>query len=326
VLLSGFIKSTYAGRYSGWLLAAVWLFIVTACSVTPTTHHVATVTQDGGDSNDSYLFTGTLKVLTLNVAHGRKDGFNQLFLSKQTIQQNLSEISTVFKQTGADIVALQEADGPSRWSGKFNHVATLAQQAGYPWYSQANHAQSWLFDYGTALLSRGSFTEMLSHTFAPSPPTLSKGFLLGQIAWHPRQGADPPVLVDVVSVHLDFSRSSVRQQQIAEMVEILADRKNPLIILGDFNSDWLNDVSVVHELARRCRLHAYMPMADDLGTYNSNGRRLDWILLSNDLEFKSYTVLPNIVSDHYAVVAEVTLRDTKDIKRDKTGTYLACNK
>jgi len=300
--------------------------MVTACSVTPATHHVATMTHDGGDSNDSHLFTGTLKVLTLNVAHGRKDGFNQLFLSKQTIQQNLSEISTVLEQTDADIVALQEADGPSRWSGKFDHVAAIAEQTSYPLYARASHAQSWLFDYGTALLSRGSFTEMLSHTFSPSPPTLNKGFILGQIAWQPKDSYESPLLVDVVSVHLDFSRSSVRQQQIAEMVKILADRKNPMIILGDFNSDWLNDVSVVHELARRCRLHAYMPMADDLGTYNSNGRRLDWILLSNDLEFKSYTVLPDIVSDHYAVVAEVTLRDTADIKQDKTGKYLACNK
>lgn len=319
VFLSGFLKSTYAVRYSGWLLGALWLYMLTACSVTPASHHVTATTQNAGSSNDSELFTGTLKVLTLNVAHGRKDGINQLFLSKQTIKENLFEISTVLKQTDADIVALQEADGPSRWSGKFDHVAVLAEQGDYPWYSRASHAHSWLFDYGTALLSRGNFTETLSHTFAPSPPTLSKGFLLGQIAWQPKEGTDAPVLVDVVSVHLDFSRSSVRQQQIAEMTEILANRKNPMIILGDFNSDWFNDASVLHELARRCRIQMYQPLADGLGTYNSNGRRLDWILLSNDLEFKNYTVLPDVVSDHYAVVAEVAFRDMDDIKeRDKT--------
>ena len=312
MFFSRYLKSKHARRFSGWFLGALWLFLVTACSVTPATHHVASTTHYARSTNDSELFTGTLKVVTLNVAHGRKDGFNQLFLSKQTIQQNLSEISTVLKQTDADIVALQEADGPSRWSGKFDHVAMLAEEAEYPWFSRASHAQSWLFDYGTALLSRGNFTETLSHTFAPSPPTLSKGFLLGQIAWQPGDGRDPPVLVDVVSVHLDFSRSSVRQQQIAEMTEILANRKNPMIILGDFNSDWFNDASVLHELARRCRIQVYQPLADGLGTYNSNGRRLDWILLSNDLEFRSYTVLPDVVSDHYAVVAEVAFRDMDD--------------
>ena len=283
------------------------------------------MTYDGGGSNDSRLFTGTLKVLTLNVAHGRKDGFNQLFLSEMTIQQNLSDISMLLKRTDADIVALQEADGPSRWSGKFDHVAALAEQTGYPWYSRASHARSWLFDYGTALLSRVNFTQTLSHTFSPSPPTVNKGFLLGQIAWQPT-GFEVPVIVDIVSVHLDFSRSSVRQQQIAEMTEILANRKNPIIMLGDFNSDWFSENSVIYELARQCRLHVYQPLANDLGTYSSNGRRLDWILLSTDLEFKSYTVLPNVVSDHYAVFAEVALRDTNDMTRDKTGKYLACNK
>lgn len=325
MFISGFLKTTGAGRYSGWLFGTLWLFMLTGCSGTPATHHVATTMHYSGDSNDTQLSTDTLKVLTLNLAHGRKDGFNQLFLSKQTIQQNLFEISTVLKQTDADIVALQEADGPSRWSGKFDHVAVLAEQADYPWYSRASHARNWLYDYGTALLSRGNFTETLSHTFAPSPPTLSKGFLLGQIAWQPTD-REAPIIVDIVSVHLDFSRSSVRQQQITEMMEVLANRKNPIIILGDFNSDWFNEASVIHDLARQCRLHVYQPMANDLGTYNSNGRRLDWILLSTDLEFRNYTVLPEVVSDHYAVVAEVAFRNKNEIKRDNSGELITCQK
>lgn len=329
VILSGLFKTVSAGAYSARVFVTVWLFMLMACSVTPEsveprTQFIASAESNHKDSAEGQVFTGTLKVMTLNVAHGRKDGFNQLFQSEQRIRNNLAEIAAILKQTGADIVALQEADGPSRWSGNFDHVAQLAEQAGYPWYSRAGHAQSWLFDYGTALLAQGEITKMLSHTFPPSPPTLSKGFLVGQIAWQPNESMEAPVLVDVVSVHLDFSRNSVRQQQIAEMTQILADRKNPMIIFGDFNSDWFNDASVVHELARRCRLHVYKPWADDLGTYNSNGRRLDWILLSHDLEFKNYTVLPHIVSDHYAVVTEVAFRDKNDIKRDKTGSYLAC--
>ena len=110
------------------------------------------------------------------------------------------------------------------------------------------------------------------------------------------------------------------------MTEILANRKNPIIILGDFNSDWFNDESVIHELARRCRLHVYQPLANELGTYNSNGRRLDWILISTDLVFKSYTVLPEVVSDHYAVVAEVAFRNNNNNERNKSGNILTCQK
>jgi endonuclease/exonuclease/phosphatase family metal-dependent hydrolase len=329
--LSGFLKTVSARVYPARIFVTVWLLMLMACSVTPATveprtQYVTSAKSGLTDAVERQLFTSTLKVLTLNVAHGRKESFNQLLQSEQRIRSNLAEIAAILKQTGADIVALQEADGPSRWSGNFDHVAMIAQQAEYPSYSRAGHAQGWLFDYGTALLARSDFTEMLSHTFLPSPPTLTKGFLLGQIAWQSKEGGESPVLVDIISVHLDFSRSSVRQQQIAEMTEILANRKNPMIILGDFNSDWFNDESVVNDLARRCRLHTYRPLANDLGTYRKSERRLDWILLSSDLEFKNYTVLPYVVSDHYAVVAEISLKDTKDIKRDEAGKTIACKK
>ena len=324
VRLSGILKATVIAYGFALCFFALCLPMLTACSITsattePRTESVITRNNRLAGHREGLVLTGKLKVLTLNVAHGRKDGVNQLFQSEERIRRNLTEVTALFKQAGADIVALQEADGPSRWSGNFNHVELLAQQAGYPSYSRAGHAKSWLFDYGTALLVRSEFTETLSHAFAPSPPTLSKGFLIGQIVWQPKDSSGSPVLVDVVSVHLDFSRSSIRQEQIAEMIQILADRKNPMIILGDFNSDWVNDDSVVTDLAHRCRLQTYRPLAGDLGTFWKGDRRLDWILISDELEFKHYSVLPDIVSDHYAVVAEIAFRDVKGIKqRDKT--------
>lgn len=298
--------------------------MVTACSVNSATHHVVATEHHDRSSNDSRHFTGTLKVLTLNVAHGRKEGVNQLFQSEQRIRNNLAEVATILKQTEADIVALQEADGPSRWSGNFDHVGLLAKQANYPSYSRASHAKSWLYDYGTALLIRGNFTEVLGHAFPPSPPTLTKGLLLGQIAWQPSDENIPPVLVDVISVHLDFSRKSVRQQQITEIMSLLANRNNPVIILGDFNSEWFDDVSVVREIAQRCGLHAYQPVADDLGTYRKSNRRLDWILISDELEFTHYTVKPDIMSDHYAVVAEVAFIGEQNNNQNRTKSHMAC--
>ena len=50
--------------------------------------------------------TGSLTVLSLNVAHGRKEAMNQLLIGEQTIRHNLSEIATVLMQSGADVVAL----------------------------------------------------------------------------------------------------------------------------------------------------------------------------------------------------------------------------
>ncbi len=293
-----------------FLLATI---LVMNNSCTTHSHQVYTVAEGDSFPGDKTIVNNTisnakvLKLLTLNIAHGRKDAMNQVFLSKERIQQNLSEIAHVLVKQNADVIALQEADGPSLWSGGFNHVEAIAKQANYPWYYQAENASSWLFSYGTAILSRSPVSETLAYSFKPSPPTLNKGFLLTRISWKPDPGADEEINIDIISVHLDFSRQKVRENQIAEMKEVLSKRNNPMIILGDFNSEWFSSRSVVKRLAEEGSLKVYQPQADHLSTYNSRGSRLDWILISNELEFVSYEVLQDTLSDHLAVVAEVQL-------------------
>lgn len=271
---------------------------------------------------------GSLRILTLNIAHGRNQAANQLLLEKEDIEQNLSAIARFLKEINADVVALQEADGPSGWSGNFDHIEQLAREAGYPWHYRANHAESWLFSYGTAILSRLPVTELIQHTFTPSPPTFNKGFLLGQLNWTNASETGLALPVDVVSVHLDFSRQRVRDAQIAEMTDVLAKRTGPMIILGDFNSDWFSDESVVKRLAEESRLSVYQPSAENLHTYNAK-HRYDWILISNELVFVHHEVLPDILSDHLAVLAEVRLRNTadiaiqNDIKKENQAQYRA---
>lgn len=251
---------------------------------------------------------GTLTVLSLNIAHGRKGALNQILVSKKTIHHNLYEIAMLLKRANTDIVALQEADGPSRWSGGFDHVAVLARQADYPWYCRASQARSWMYDYGTALLSKYDLTDVISHSFSPAPLTPTKGFILGQVRWYPTKESTVPVAVDIVSVHLDFSSSQVRKQQLAELITVLSTRRHPVIVLGDFNSDWFENDSNVQQFLQQSGLQAYSPEARDLGTYRKNDRRFDWILISSELEFKHYSVLPDVVSDHYAVNAEIAFK------------------
>jgi hypothetical protein len=97
----------------------------------------------------------TLKVMTLNLAHGRKDGLNQLLKSAGAIHSNFEEIAVFLENAGADVVALQEADAPSFWSGSFDHVELLAGLAGYPFFESSNQTNSCIFSSGTgARLSR----------------------------------------------------------------------------------------------------------------------------------------------------------------------------
>ena len=115
--------------------------------------------------------------------------------------------------------------------------------------------------------------------------------------------------VKFVSVHLDFSRRSVRQSQVREMTDLLSGLKGPLVLMGDFNTDWQTEESSLRALASNLGLKVFQPHAEGLSTYGDKGARLDWILVSKELDFRTYAVYPDVVSDHYAVVAEIILTE-----------------
>ncbi len=294
---------------SFFLLPLIIVTALTACATAQ--KQVPTVYGAGIDADAAIIAQAgypkkVLRVATLNIAHGRKDSFNQLFLFKSSFKENLDDIADVLKQYNPQIVALQEADAASLWSGSFNHVQYLATQGQYPWRTQVINAENWLFSYGTAILSVVPVTATIQHTFAPSPPTLSKGFVLAQVDM-PCSNREQSCKVDIVSVHLDFSRKSVRKKQISELKEILSIRRNSTIILGDFNSEWLAESSVIKELGTNSRFYTYEPESSVYNSYKN--KRLDWILITKDLEFTDYRVLPEILSDHAMVIAEICFKD-----------------
>ncbi|MBE9538887.1 MAG: endonuclease/exonuclease/phosphatase family protein [Proteobacteria bacterium] len=252
-----------------------------------------------------------MKLLTLNLAHGRKDSLNQWLVSAEQIRQNLDEVAAYLMEVGADVVALQEADGPSRWSGNFDHVAYLAEKSGFRYSVYAEHAQISMGNYGTAILSKWPIVEAQGLTYPDSPPTASKGFTLATVAW--QRAGEVATKLDIISVHLDFSRKSVRLQQIDELAEVLSLRDNAIAIMGDFNSEWLAKEYMVENSGETKRLYVYQPDSDQLSTYKA--KRLDWILLSHDLVFESYEVEQRLLSDHKAVVADIALScaDTKPL-------------
>jgi endonuclease/exonuclease/phosphatase family metal-dependent hydrolase len=257
-----------------------------------------------------------LSVLTLNMAHGRKDSLNQMLQKSSATRQNLEDIAEFLDNSGVDLIALQEADHPSRWSGKFDHVEFVSQNSNYPCWVHAGHAKKYMYDFGTALLSTVSFTKSLTHTFAPSPPTTNKGFVMGEVLWNPGDQLPEPVSVSVISVHLDFSWKKVREAQVEEMRVVLQDITTPVIIMGDFNADWSKDASALKSVVANGNFRVYQPESNELGTYKSGKLRLDWILISNHLDFMSYEVPQMVLSDHQPVQATLKLVDFSDKDTD----------
>jgi endonuclease/exonuclease/phosphatase family metal-dependent hydrolase len=242
-----------------------------------------------------------MKVMTLNLAHGRGQKWHQWLLDREAIEANLTSIAAVLCRESPDVVALQEADGPSFWSGGFDHIAHLAEAAGYPHLVRGEHVQRRRLVYGTSLLSRIPIHEALSVTFPRSLPTTTKGFVVGRVVMPDRSG----MKIDVASVHLDFLRPAIRRRQIAQIVASLRHRHTPQIILGDFNCSWRSRDRCLHRLADELDLTTYDPSSRHLWTFSRLHRRLDWIFVSSEIRFLSYRVLPDRLSDHRAVVADL---------------------
>jgi len=244
-----------------------------------------------------------LKVMTLNMAHGRGDSFHQLFQTTATTLGNLDAIAVMLSREQPDIVALQEADGPSFWSGNFNHLAYLADRSPFSWAVNGRQVEGLGLAYGAALLSRVELQQPESIIFDPSLSMLRKGFVVSTIDW-PGQ---PGVKVDIVSLHLDFSSEYTRRSQARELIAVMQGRGHPMIIMGDFNTDWKHADSTVHLITRELDLSAYSPGVGGLETFPLSDKRLDWILLSDGLEFSSYRVVADVLSDHRGVIAEISL-------------------
>jgi endonuclease/exonuclease/phosphatase family metal-dependent hydrolase len=144
-------------------------------------------------------------------------------------------------------------------------------------------------------------TNPVSITFRPEKPLPPKGAVIATFYL----GRDKLVPVDIVSVHLDFARAGTRFRQISELVELLASRNNPCIVMGDFNCDWISEKSALRIIAKELNLTGYDPYDDTIETFRSRGNRLDWILISPELEFIEHRVLSDSVSDHQPVVARI---------------------
>ncbi|MHC4663553.1 MAG: endonuclease/exonuclease/phosphatase family protein [Planctomycetota bacterium] len=251
-----------------------------------------------------------LKVLTLNIAHGRGvsiQPFKQVMQKKETILKNLGEIASVLERENADIVALQEADGPSIWSGNFNHVEKLAELAGYEHHFRGEHMTvTKRLSYGTALLSHVPLATPESHRFERSIPTPRKGFVVATVTVWTFGNRE----VDIVAVHLDFLRKGARNKQIKLLAEKLRGRKRPLIVMGDMNCEMTEKEDSLHGLCGYLNLRAYEPSSTSITTFPSKEprKRLDWILISEELEFVSCRTIPDKVSDHLGVIAEIMLK------------------
>ena len=240
-----------------------------------------------------------LAVMTLNIGHGRGASLHQLVQSRKAITDNAEKIASVIQREKIDITALQEVDGPGFWNGGLDLIEHLAEISGYPHGIWTKNVETPALSYGTALLSDSAYSHAESYTFKAKPFILPKGFTVGLFRISERTNKH----VCVVSVHLAPLLPSMRRVQTNILIKSLETLDYPLIITGDFNCGY-GEKSAVKLLADRLDLKLWEPESKRLGTHSGN-RRLDWIMISKDLEFIEYKVIDDRLSDHRAVKAVV---------------------
>ncbi len=232
------------------------------------------------------------------MAHGRGDGRSQILQSKETIDKFVNKIGLLIQKENAQIVALQESDAPSWWSGGYSHVKKVAKLSNMHFAVQAKHVDGIGLHYGASLIGKPTIISAYSQTFDKSIPTFSKGFTMATVKWGEME-------LNVISLHLDFTRDSVRESQLNLLASKINESGKPVIISGDFNSDLSKPYLV--NFMKKLKLSTWKPNAKDIVTFPGlGGSRIDWILASAEFKITSHTVLDEIISDHKAV--KVTIK------------------
>ena len=168
-----------------------------------------------------------LRIVTFNIAHGR--GLSPLpgLHGRRRFERNLRKIARLFDELEPDIVALQEIDENSRWSGSFDHLDYLNAFADFPYavFGVNNRrGGGYQLNYGNAILSRHPIRAWENITFGRRTVG-EKGFLFAEIDCGGR-------LLPVVNLHLHYRSRVHRFRQIEMLMEYLNAKHEPAIPTG----------------------------------------------------------------------------------------------
>ncbi|GGJ98831.1 hypothetical protein GCM10007063_21390 [Lentibacillus kapialis] len=231
---------------------------------------------------------------------------------------NLNRIANTIRESGADIIGLEEVD--VHWGNRSqfdNQIRTLANKLDMDYY----FAPIYNLDpaasgdprrqFGVAILSKYPILHAenrdiarLSTQDAEPVPKPGPGFLEAQIHV---DGAEVWYYV----THLDYrSDPTVREMQVEDMLEIMPARSNRVLV-GDMNA---TPESPELDLLFQQFEDTWKLTRDDPGhTYpaNSPNKRIDYVLTAPGMDVQSASVFPSMASDHLPVTTDVSIDPEK---------------
>ena len=161
----------------------------------------------------------TIRLAAYNIKHGR--GMDN--------RVDLERVAAVLRKLNPDLIALQEVDRGCSRSGKVDQAAAPGKPLGmHHRFGQFMGFQGGL--YGMAVLSRFPVEKVIRHQLAPgAEPRCAL-----EVIVRPAKSAPP---LSFVSIHNDWTKEPFRLAQANDLIRGLTERKNPIVLAGDFNAE-----------------------------------------------------------------------------------------
>lgn len=253
--------------------------------------------------------------MTFNIAHARGPSpVHQSLRSRERLRANLLKIARLITRFHVDLVALQEIDQDSRWSGSFDHLQFLSEHSGLPYtaYGLTNRRGGpFHLNYGNAILSKHVIHQCESVAFGRRTVG-EKGFLFAEVD-------TPSGRIPICNIHLNHHSRPIRLRQAEKVMEFLNEqrkhrhphwRMSPFIC-GDLNNPATKPdaTAVLLGYLEQTENYILLPKGRSANTFPSlwPSRALDYVYLPAACTDISAVVLRSYLSDHRPVLVEFRL-------------------
>jgi len=232
-----------------------------------------------------------LKVLTYNIHHANPPELGDLI--------DLEAIARVIKESGADLVALQEVDVHTLRSGKdVNQASELGRMTGmYSFFVKGIDYQGG--EYGIAILSRFPFVATDSLRLPMGKNSGGEPRVLALVSVEPSKGEK----IVFASTHLDLKADN-RMVQMEAIIDHLKPQTLPVILGGDFNA--LPESDVIAGFDRFFK-RSSIPGGYTIPVVNPS-REIDFLMFRPESKFrvkKHQVIDEQYASDHLPVYMEL---------------------
>ncbi|WP_068402508.1 endonuclease/exonuclease/phosphatase family protein [Kribbia dieselivorans] len=245
----------------------------------------------------------TVSVATYNIHHAAgADGV-----------LSLDRIAGVLRDSGAEIIGLQEVD--NHWGSRSefaDQAQELADQLSMNVCYSANldnapvAGQTHRQQYGTAILSSYKLRNCTNTPLPNHPRGEQRGLAQADINVR-------GTTFRFFNTHLTHNSTPGRLAQAKVVNDIVTATTTPSVLVGDLNA---RPDSAEYPVFTSVLSDVWPVVGEGLGyTFDSDDPkgRIDYILTSSDVTPRSAEVIETIASDHMPVVAEVTLPHPGDV-------------